>query len=193
MLPDNSVCERFLEFVEVKDKTGVGLSNTIKQVLAPLNVKEKLVAQTYDGAAVMSGNVRYWRRPKHAICALWRTPAESNTSATLRRESGVLKVCFCRPILLIHLFHGPKRFSALAESTKQTRFPGHWVHDGTSKAEPSLLCGRTMRHWPSVWRTSAHSLDGMRSPSARLMTCPWNSRVPHFCNCSSSFPLSCQR
>jgi hypothetical protein len=30
----------------------------IKQVLAPLNVKEKLAAQTYDRAAVMSSNVR---------------------------------------------------------------------------------------------------------------------------------------
>ncbi|KAJ4946943.1 hypothetical protein JOQ06_008986 [Pogonophryne albipinna] len=58
IMPDLTVTERFLEFVEVKDKTGVGLSNNIKAVLEPLKLKEKLIAQTYDGAAVMSGNVR---------------------------------------------------------------------------------------------------------------------------------------
>ena len=58
MLPDYTVTERFLEFVEVKDKTGLGLSNSIKGVLEPLKLGEKLIAQTYDGAAVMSGNVR---------------------------------------------------------------------------------------------------------------------------------------
>ena len=57
MLPDNTVTERFLEFVEVKDKTGLGLSNSIKGVLGPLKLGEKLITQTYDGAALMSGNV----------------------------------------------------------------------------------------------------------------------------------------
>ena len=44
--------------MEVKDKTGVGLCNSIQVVLEPLKLREKLIAQTYDGAAVMSGNVR---------------------------------------------------------------------------------------------------------------------------------------
>ncbi|KAK0156419.1 Zinc finger MYM-type protein 1 [Merluccius polli] len=48
-LPCNTVTERFLEFVEVKDKTGVGLCNSIKVVLEPLKLREKLIAQTYDG------------------------------------------------------------------------------------------------------------------------------------------------
>ncbi|KAI4799689.1 hypothetical protein KUCAC02_016754, partial [Chaenocephalus aceratus] len=34
------------------------VSNGIKAVLEPLKLREKLIAQTYDGAAVMSGNVR---------------------------------------------------------------------------------------------------------------------------------------
>ena len=55
MLPDNTVTERFLEFVEVKDKSQLGLSNSIKGVL---EAGRKADAQTYDGAAVMSGNVR---------------------------------------------------------------------------------------------------------------------------------------
>ena len=43
---------------DLKDKTGLCLSNSIKGVLEPLKLGEKLIAQTYDGAAVMSGNVR---------------------------------------------------------------------------------------------------------------------------------------
>ena len=54
---DNSVTERFLEFIEVKDKTAIGLSTAIKHALEPLGLRDKLVAQTYDGAAVMSGSV----------------------------------------------------------------------------------------------------------------------------------------
>ncbi|KAI4796562.1 hypothetical protein KUCAC02_026900, partial [Chaenocephalus aceratus] len=37
---------------------GLHVSNGIKAVLEPLKLREKLIAQTYDGAAVMSGNVR---------------------------------------------------------------------------------------------------------------------------------------
>ncbi|KAM4557752.1 zinc finger MYM-type protein 1-like [Odontesthes bonariensis] len=54
---DNSVTERFLEFIEVKDKTAIGLSTAIKKALEPLRLTEKLIAQTYDGAAVMRGSV----------------------------------------------------------------------------------------------------------------------------------------
>ena len=43
----NTVTERFLEFVEVKDKTGVGLCNSITVVLEPVKLREKLIAQTY--------------------------------------------------------------------------------------------------------------------------------------------------
>ena len=35
-----------------------GLCNSFQVVLEPLKLREKLIAQTYDGAAVMSGNVR---------------------------------------------------------------------------------------------------------------------------------------
>lgn len=39
-------CETFLEFVEVKDKTGLTLSNSIKHVLEPPKLGDKLIAQT---------------------------------------------------------------------------------------------------------------------------------------------------
>ncbi|XP_053269531.1 zinc finger MYM-type protein 1 [Pleuronectes platessa] len=54
---DNSVTERFLEFIEVKDKTAIGLSTAIKDALEPLGLTNKLIAQTFDGAAVMHGTV----------------------------------------------------------------------------------------------------------------------------------------
>ena len=54
---DSSVTERFLEFIEVKDKTAIGLSTAMKHVLDPLGLNDKLIAQTYDGAAVMRGSV----------------------------------------------------------------------------------------------------------------------------------------
>ena len=54
---DNSVTERFLEFIEVKDETAIGLSTAIKHALEPLGLTDKLLAQTYDGAAVVRGSV----------------------------------------------------------------------------------------------------------------------------------------
>ena len=54
---DNSVTERFLEFIEVEDKSAIGLSTAIKQALEPLGLTEKLIAQTYDVAVAMSGSV----------------------------------------------------------------------------------------------------------------------------------------
>ncbi|XP_060951206.1 zinc finger MYM-type protein 1-like [Limanda limanda] len=53
---DNSVTERFLEFIEVKNKTATGLSTAIKHALEPMRLTEKLVAQTYDGTAVIRGS-----------------------------------------------------------------------------------------------------------------------------------------
>lgn len=45
------------EFIEVKDKTAAGLLNAIKASLELPNLGNKLIAQTYDGVAVMSGSV----------------------------------------------------------------------------------------------------------------------------------------
>ncbi|XP_071210172.1 uncharacterized protein [Salvelinus alpinus] len=61
MLPDNSVTERFWEFVDLKDKTAAGLTNAVKDSLEPLKLEHKLIAQTYDGvaaAAVDGADVR---------------------------------------------------------------------------------------------------------------------------------------
>lgn len=57
MLTNNTVTERFLEFSEVKDKTALSLSNSIKGELEQLRLGDELITQTYDGAPVMRGNV----------------------------------------------------------------------------------------------------------------------------------------
>jgi Domain of unknown function (DUF4371) len=48
--------ERFLKFVEVHDRTGAGLASIIRENIEIFGLKDKLIAQTYDGAAAMSGN-----------------------------------------------------------------------------------------------------------------------------------------
>jgi hypothetical protein len=50
--------ERFLGFTDVsKDRTALGLFNEITNFLKDYNCENKLIAQTYDGAAVMAGEV----------------------------------------------------------------------------------------------------------------------------------------
>ncbi|XP_041727205.2 uncharacterized protein LOC121557809 [Coregonus clupeaformis] len=61
MLPDNTVTERFWEFVDLKDRTAAGLTDAVKDSLEPLKLERKLIAQTYDGvaaAAVDGADVR---------------------------------------------------------------------------------------------------------------------------------------
>ncbi|XP_077969971.1 zinc finger MYM-type protein 1-like [Styela clava] len=51
---DGKPTERFHSFVPIVDRTACGISAVLKEVLQPYNAKSKLIAQTYDGAAVMS-------------------------------------------------------------------------------------------------------------------------------------------
>ena len=48
--------ERFHSFVNVKDRSAAGISEILQNILRLYDVREKLIAQTYDGAAVMSGS-----------------------------------------------------------------------------------------------------------------------------------------
>lgn len=56
-LHEGSIVERFWCFLKILDKTATGLTNCIKTELDPLlkNTPDKLIAQAYDGANVMSG------------------------------------------------------------------------------------------------------------------------------------------
>ena len=49
--------ERFIEYVDVTDRSASGLTSTLKTALEPFQAKNTLVSQTFDGAAVISGGV----------------------------------------------------------------------------------------------------------------------------------------
>lgn len=53
---NSHVVERFLSFVEIENRTADGLASVLKDELEMFGLQKKLVAQTYDGAAVMSGS-----------------------------------------------------------------------------------------------------------------------------------------
>ncbi|KAK9873969.1 hypothetical protein WA026_002320 [Henosepilachna vigintioctopunctata] len=54
---DGDVCERFLKFVHVSEARSSGLlSEILFSVLKEFHCGNKLIAQTYDGAAVMRGH-----------------------------------------------------------------------------------------------------------------------------------------
>ncbi|XP_065643082.1 uncharacterized protein LOC136074671 [Hydra vulgaris] len=48
--------ERFIAFIDVQDRTAMGLTNVLKEKLNCFCQKERLIAQAYDGAAVMRGS-----------------------------------------------------------------------------------------------------------------------------------------
>lgn len=53
-----NVQERFIGFTNVSsDKTAAALFQHVEGVIAEYNVGNKLIAQTYDGASVMAGNI----------------------------------------------------------------------------------------------------------------------------------------
>ncbi|XP_071754178.2 zinc finger MYM-type protein 1-like [Centroberyx gerrardi] len=157
MLPDNTVTERFLEFVEVKDKTGLGLSNSIKGVLEPLKLGDKLIAQTYDGAAVMSGNVcgvqtlmkETYPHAQFVHCYAHQLNLTLQQLCSARMS--VLKVFFADLTAFATFFSGaPKRVAALAEAT-QRRIP----------RPPAVRWNFKSRTVSAVWENRAALLQCM--------------------------------
>lgn len=55
-LKDSQPVERFLAFIDVHDRTATGLTTVLKEELKSFSINEKLIAQAYDGSAVMSGS-----------------------------------------------------------------------------------------------------------------------------------------
>lgn len=54
----HAICERFWRFLRITDKTANGLVGSIQQEIEPMiKNPNKLIAQAYDGANVMSGSV----------------------------------------------------------------------------------------------------------------------------------------
>ena len=84
--------ERFLKFVELQDKTANGLTQALKENLDSLNLKSKLIAQAYDGAAVMRGFINGVQVqikkvfPTRSLRSLLRSPTEPD-----HKEIGLLQ------------------------------------------------------------------------------------------------------
>lgn len=52
---DSGPVERLVSFVNINDRTAEGIASVLKEQLEPFKLQEKLIAQSYDGAAVFSG------------------------------------------------------------------------------------------------------------------------------------------
>ncbi len=64
------IVERFLKFTNVsRDRTAQGIGEVVKGTLSRFgeSVKSKLIMQTYDGAAVMSGHLNEWSPNSRSI------------------------------------------------------------------------------------------------------------------------------
>ena len=56
-IKNNLPVERFLKFVDVTDRSAKGLAGALNEQLCVFKANDKLIAQAYDGAAVMSGSI----------------------------------------------------------------------------------------------------------------------------------------
>ncbi|KAF3837917.1 hypothetical protein F7725_009685 [Dissostichus mawsoni] len=178
IMPDLTVTERFLEFLEVKDKTCVDLSNSIKAVLEPLKLKEKLIAQTYDGAAVMSGNVRRVQTvmretyPNAQFVHCYAHQRNLTMQQLCSARMSILKVFFADLTAFSTFISGaPKRVADLAEATQRRiprppavrwNFKSRTVNAVWETREALLQCVEDIRKqpgWDAVTISEAYGLS----------------------------------
>lgn len=119
---ENKIVERFLGFSDMSvDKTASSIFNHVNKIVEEFKIENKLVAQTYDGAAVMSGHLNglqskvLEKYPKamfthcyaHVLNLILQQSLECNKE---------LKIFF-RGLKSLPVFfsHSPKRLKALSE------------------------------------------------------------------------------
>jgi len=100
------------------DKTAASLFNHVNQVVEKFKIESKLVAQTYDGAAVMSGHLNglqskvLEKYPKamftHCYAHVINLILQQNATRNLKKFFEVLT-------LYLFFSHSPKRLKALSE------------------------------------------------------------------------------
>ncbi|XP_028327722.1 zinc finger MYM-type protein 1-like isoform X2 [Gouania willdenowi] len=123
---NNTVTERFWEFIEVKDKSAAGLSNAIIESLEPLNLGNKLIAQAYDGTAVIGGCVSgvqalvKERYPNAHFVHCHTHQLNMTLQQTCSARIPKLKVFFADLSAFAEFFsNSPKRAAALASTSKR--------------------------------------------------------------------------
>ncbi|CAH1971805.1 unnamed protein product [Acanthoscelides obtectus] len=103
-LHEGEIQERFWRFLSVTDKTAEGLAKCIEEELGPLlkDSPHKLIAQTYDGANVMSGSSDgvQTKISERSFYTLLRSPTELNYAESSQPKSKNIDV-FEKAIVLI--------------------------------------------------------------------------------------------
>uniref|UniRef100_A0A3Q2Z865 TTF-type domain-containing protein n=1 Tax=Hippocampus comes TaxID=109280 RepID=A0A3Q2Z865_HIPCM len=171
---NNTLIERFLELIEVTDKTAFGLSDAIQQVLEPLHLAEKLIVQTYDGAAMLSdgeGSVQTLMSLKYPN-AVFVHCYSHQLNVTLQQACASrireLKVFFADLSGFATFFTPPTRAAALMKVSYNDIQRPRWnfqsrtinaVWDSQDAILECLDCIRTQPGWDSVTVSEAYGLS----------------------------------
>ncbi|XP_077575184.1 uncharacterized protein LOC144198169 [Stigmatopora nigra] len=171
---DNIPTERFLEFVEVTDQSALGLSEAIQQVLGPLRLTEKLVAQTYDGATMLSDGkisvqtLMSLRYPNAVSVHCYSHQLNATLQQACAARIRELKVFFSDLAGFAAFFTSPTRTSALAQVSYNNIQRPRWnfqsrtinaVWDSQVAILECLDSIRTQPGWDDVTVSEAYGLS----------------------------------
>ncbi|XP_028670787.1 uncharacterized protein LOC114661764 [Erpetoichthys calabaricus] len=174
---NNTVIERFWEFIEVKDKTANGLATAIMASLDPLHITNKLIAQTYDGSAGRYGSVRdiearvKQRYPLAHFVHCYAHPLNATLQQVCSARSSDLKVFFADLSTFTNFFSNSyKRMAALNEALSR-RVPrrqaarlnfisktANSVWKGREEIKECLQNIRTQEGWDKATISEAYAL-----------------------------------
>ena len=117
---NGDIKERFISYTKTTEKTADVLTKIILDTLAPFNVKGKLIAQTYDGAATMKGSVNGVRTqvqrvyPEAHFTHCYAHQLNLVMEQACSKHSRKCKVFFANLAAFTSFFsHSPKRTAAL--------------------------------------------------------------------------------
>ncbi|XP_077426474.1 zinc finger MYM-type protein 1-like isoform X3 [Vanacampus margaritifer] len=171
---DNTVTERFLELIEVTDKTAFGLSAAIQQVLEPLRLTEKLISQSYDGAAMLrdgEGSVQTLmsiRYPNSVFVHCYAHQLNVTLQQVCASRIRELKVFFADLTSFATFFSSPARAAALMQVSYNNIQRPRWnfqsrtinaVWDSQDAILECLDCIRTQPGWDIATVSEAYGLS----------------------------------
>ena len=172
------VVERFLTFSPLLDRTAAGRETLLLEKLQPFKLENKLIAQTYDGAAVMSGassglQARQGNVPTRTLCALLCPPVKHHHGVLI---SHTRQNIFCQRLSFCNVFlQGlEKKRTAILDEVCGKRIPAsgqtRWnlksrtVHTVFEHQDTLKVCfGKIQddQSWDSVSVQQAHGLSAL--------------------------------
>ncbi|XP_077461063.1 uncharacterized protein LOC144077306 [Stigmatopora argus] len=171
---DNIPTERFLELVEVTDQSALGISEALQQVLGPLRLTEKLVAQTYDGATMLSDGkisvqtLMSLRYPNAVFVHCYSHQLNATLQQACAARIRELKVFFSDLAGFAAFFMLPTRTSALVQVSYNNIQRPRWnfqsrtinaVWDSQDAILECLDSIRTQPGWDDVTISEAYGLS----------------------------------